>query len=124
MYDVIVIGGGVIGMSIGHELARRKSVRVLDRGPTGPGAPRAAAERLTPLSEADDQGPFFQLSRASHALYPKFVDELTRESGLDVGYSCEGLLCLASTEEAAATLRGRYEWQKQAGFDVELWSAD
>jgi glycine oxidase len=123
MYDVIVIGGGVIGLSIARELAGRKSVLLLDRSSTGQGTSRAAAGMLTPLSEADDQGPFFQLSRASHALYPKFVEELTHESGLDVGYSSEGLLCLASSEEAAATIRRRYEWQKKAGFEVELLSA-
>jgi glycine oxidase len=124
MHDVIVIGGGVIGLSIARELAGRKSVLLLDRGPTGQGTSRAAAGMLTPLSEADDQGPFFQLSRASHALYPKFVEELMHESGLDVGYSSEGLLCLASSEDAATTLRRRYDWQKRAGFDVELLSAD
>src|SRR5215510_10003359 len=124
MYDVIVIGGGVIGLSIARELAGRKSVLLLDRGATGQGTSRAAAGMLTPLSEADDQGPFFQLSRASHAMYLRFVESLQTESGVDVGYSSEGLLCLASTEDAAATIRGRYEWQKRAGFEVELLTAE
>lgn len=124
MHDVIVIGGGVIGLSIARELAGRKSVLLLDRGSTGQGTSRAAAGMLSPLSEADDQGPFFQLCRASHALYARFVDDLKQESGVDVGYSSEGLLCLASTEESANSLRGRYEWQKKAGFEVELLSAD
>ena len=115
MYDVIVVGGGVIGLSIARELAGRKSVLLLDRGPTGQGTSRAAAGMLTPLSEADDQGPFFQLGWASHAMYPRFVDELQKESGLDVGYSNSGLLCLASHEESAAALRRRYDWQKKAG---------
>ena len=69
MQDVIIIGGGVIGLAIARELASRKSVLLLDRGATGQGTSRAAAGMLTPLSEADDQGPFFQLSRASHAMY-------------------------------------------------------
>ena len=65
MYDVIVIGGGIIGLSIAREIAGRKSVLLLDRGATGQGTSRAAAGMLTPLSEADDQGPFFQLCRTS-----------------------------------------------------------
>ena len=124
MYDVIVIGGGVIGLSIARELAGRKSVLLLDRSSTGQGTSRAAAGMLAPLSEADDQGPFFQLCRASQALYRRFVEELEADSGLDVGYSAEGLLCLASTEDEANTLQHRYECQKKAGFDVVLLSPD
>ena len=122
-HDVIVIGGGVIGLAIARELAGRKSVLVLDRGATGQGTSRAAAGMLTPLSEADDQGPFFQLSRASLAIYDRFVDEIRNESGLDVEYSREGLLFIASSEESAATLRRRYEWQHRAGFKVDLLAA-
>jgi glycine oxidase len=124
MADLIIIGGGVIGLAIARELAPRKSVLLLDRGATGQGTSRAAAGMLSPLSEADDQGPFFQLSRASHAMYRRFVEEVQTESGLDAGYSTEGVLCLASTDEAASALRHRYEWQKAAGFEVELLSAD
>jgi glycine oxidase len=124
MQDVIVIGGGVIGLSLARELAGRKSVLLLDRGATGQGTSRAAAGMLTPLSEADDQGPLFQLSRSSHAMYDAFVCDLESETRLDCGYSKEGLLALASTDDSAAALRGRYEWQKKAGFKVELLSIE
>src|SRR5499426_3700717 len=124
MHDVIVIGGGVIGLAIARELVARRSVLLLDRGSTGQGTSRAAAGMLSPLSEADDQGPFFQLSRASYAMYDRFVEDLQSETGLDVGYSTDGLLCLSSSEEAARTLHCRYEWQRNAGFDVRLLSAD
>src|SRR5437773_11063225 len=116
MHDVIVIGGGVIGLSIARELAGRKSVLLLDRGSTGQGTSRAAAGMLTPLSEADDEGPLFQLCRASHAMYDSFVEELEAETKLDVGYAKDGLLCLASSgspgsgHDSADALRRRYEW--------------
>jgi glycine oxidase len=124
MHDVIVIGGGVIGLSIARELAGHKSVLLLDRGPTGEGTSRAAAGMLAPLSEAEDQTPFLRLCMASHALYSRFVADVQRESDLDVGYASEGLLCLASSEESGAILHRRYEWQRQAGFAVELLTAD
>jgi glycine oxidase len=124
VHDVIIVGGGVIGLSIARQLAGRKSVLLLDRGTTGQGTSRAAAGMLTPLSEADDQGPFFRLSRASHAMYASFVEEVEAESKMHVGYSAEGLLFLASTAQAAEVLRRRYEWQKTAGFPVELMSHD
>lgn len=124
MLDVIVIGGGVIGLAVARELAGRKSVLLLDRGSTGQGTSRAAAGMLTPLSEADDQGPLFQLSCASHAMFDDFICDLEAETKVDCGYSKEGLLALASTEEAAKALRCRFEWQKNAGFQVELLSGD
>jgi glycine oxidase len=123
-HDVIVIGGGIIGLAIARELAGRKSVLLLDRGATGQGTSRAAAGMLTPMSEADDQGPFFQLSRASLAMFDRFIEDLRKETGIDVAYSTEGVLCLASSQEAASTLRRRYEWQHRAGFNVALISAD
>ncbi|PYS00590.1 MAG: hypothetical protein DMG12_17490 [Acidobacteria bacterium] len=46
MHDVIVIGEGVIGLSIGRALAGRRSVLLLDRGATGEGASWAAAGML------------------------------------------------------------------------------
>src|SRR5262249_6138266 len=122
MYDVIVVGGGVIGLSIARELASRRSVLLLDRGSTGQGTSRAAAGMLPPLSEADDQGPFFQLSLASHLMYDRFVEDLQSETGMEVGYSTAGLLCLASSDEAVRVLQRRYDWQKKAGFEVELLS--
>ena len=123
-HDVVVVGGGIIGLSIARELAGRKSVLLLDRGDTGQGTSRAAAGMLTPLSEADDQGPFFQLSRASLAMYDQFVDDLRRESSIDVDYSTAGVLCLACSQQTASTQRRRYEWQHRAGFNVALLSAD
>ena len=124
MHDVIVIGGGVIGLAIARELADRKSVLLLDRGSTGQGTSRAAAGMLSPLSEADDQGPFFQLSRASHGMYDDFVRDLEDETKVDCAYSKDGLLAITSTDDSAAELQCRYEWQKKAGFDVELLSPD
>ena len=75
MYDVIVIGGGVIGLSIAREIALGKSVLLLDRGATGEGASWAAAGMLSPLSEADEPGSLFELCRASYTLFREFVED-------------------------------------------------
>jgi len=125
MHDVVVIGGGVIGLSIARELAPRKSVLLLDRGPTGNGTSWAAAGMLSPLSEANNDGPFFQLCTRSFSMYEEFVRGLAEETGIDCGYSDnEGVLTLATTSEGASTLQCRAAWQQKAGFEVELLSGD
>jgi len=124
MYDVIVIGGGVIGLSIAREVAPGKSVLLLDRGATGEGASWAAAGILSPLSEADEPGPFFELCCASYALFRNFVESLQQESRVDCGYSPAGLISLAASEETSRTFQRQYEWQRRAGFDVEFLSPD
>ncbi len=125
MHDVIVIGGGVIGLSIARELAPRKSVLLLDRGPTGMATSWAAGGMLTPLSEAEGQDPFFQLCVQSFGLFEKFTHELHEETGIDAGYSDnEGVLSLATSEEAAKALQDRFEWQRKAGLQVETLSPE
>ena len=52
--EVVVVGGGVVGLSVAYELARRgREVLVLDRDDAPGVATRAAAGMLAPTSEAD-----------------------------------------------------------------------
>ena len=68
MRDVIVIGGGAIGLAIARELASLKlSVLVIERDVPGQGTSRAAAGMLAPQTEAAGGGPFFDLAMAFQA---------------------------------------------------------
>ena len=58
--DAVVIGGGVIGLSVARELARRNlSVVIIERGQPGAGSSQAAAGMLAPQAEADCPDEFF-----------------------------------------------------------------
>jgi glycine oxidase len=120
MHDVVIVGSGVIGLAIAREVCRNRSVVVLERGPVGEGTSWAAAGMLSPQSEADHAGPFFEFSRASFNLFEKFTADLKAESGIDPGYERSGLLVLASTAEESAVLRLRAEWQQRAGFSAKI----
>jgi glycine oxidase len=116
--EVIVIGGGAIGLALSRELARDHSVLILERGLPGRQASWAAAGMLCPHGEAAGDGPLFRLGLRSLELYPAFVEELQTETGVDVEYLDDGTLVLASTEEERRELEARLRWQARAGLET------
>jgi len=119
--DVVIVGGGVIGLSIARELARRgvRDIVVCDKGEMGKEASWAAGGILAPQVEANRVDDFFKLARASRDLYPNFAKALHDETGIDVELDKTGTLYVAVTEDEEAELRKRFEWQQRAGLRVE-----
>jgi glycine oxidase len=107
--DVLVIGGGVIGLSIAWRAAQRgMRVTVADPEPGG-GASRAAAGMITPISEAAyAEKELFRLGRESQRRYPAFAAELTGMTGEPTGYRQAGTLQVAYDADDLAIL-GEYQ---------------
>jgi glycine oxidase len=121
MHEVVIAGGGVIGLSVARELALRgHSVLVLDRGNPRDATSWAAAGMLAPQSEAEAPNPFFEFCLASARLYRDWTHHLHEESGIDPEFAASGLIFVASTEDAFCRLRRAVEWQKAAGFTADL----
>jgi glycine oxidase len=123
--DVVVIGGGVIGLTIARALALRgvRDVCLIERGSLGSEASFAAAGMLLPQVEADAQDGFFNLACQSRDLYPAFAAALREETGIDVELDTTGTLYVALTDEDQEAIQERYDWQTRAGLPVELLSA-
>lgn len=124
--DVVIVGGGVIGLAIARALALRgvRDVCLLERAGLGAEASFAAAGMLAPQVEADGHDDFFALACRSRDLYPSFAAALRHETGIDVELDTTGTLYLALDEHDQAEIEKRFYWQTQAGLDVELLSAN
>ena len=91
-WDAIVIGGGIIGLSLSIELRKRgASVLLVERGEPGREASHAAGGML---ANCGDETPEIlqPLATASANLYPEFVHELQDESGMRVDLRDYGTL--------------------------------
>src|SRR5215217_7840959 len=122
--NVVIIGGGVIGLTIARALALRgvRDVCVIERAGLGSEASSAAAGMLFPQVEADSQEDFFTLACRSRDLYPSLAAALREETGIDIELDTTGTLYLALTEHDYEEIEKRYNWQIRAGLPLELLS--
>lgn len=104
MTDCLIIGGGVVGLSIAYELSQHGlSVRVIDRVTAGKEASWAGAGILPPANLATAVHPIEQLRGLSHELHPRWAEQLCKETGIDTGYrECGGVYVARSVGEAAS----------------------
>jgi glycine oxidase len=121
---IVIIGGGVMGTAIAHELATGpgSDIIVLERAIPGAEASTAAAGMLAPQLEAQAPGPMLEFSMRSRGLYPVWARALSIESGIDVGYLESGALQLAYTEAQMHDLDAVVAWQQATGLRATLLS--
>jgi glycine oxidase len=116
--EVAVVGGGIVGLAVGYELARRgREVLVLDAGDVPGVATRAAAGMLAPTSEADlaDRA-LVDLELDSLRRYPAFVAGLETLTGRSCGHRTEGTLWVALDRDQAGDLERLAAMQRAKGL--------
>jgi len=91
-WDVIIMGGGIIGLSLAIALRKRgASVLVVERGEPGREASHAAGGMLADCI-VETPAALQPLASASARMYPEFVHEVENESGLNVDLRDQGTL--------------------------------
>ncbi|MGA8492431.1 MAG: glycine oxidase ThiO [Terriglobales bacterium] len=133
-WDAVVVGGGIIGLSLSIAL-RKRGLRVLvvERGEPGREASHAAAGMLAD-SPVETPIALQTLATASARMYPEFVHELQDESGTKVDLRDNGTLLfapedaelcgqnplpssLADLEPALAKIEGPVAYLKERSVD-------
>jgi len=90
--EIIIIGGGIIGLSVAIELKLRGvSVSVLSRSDREAAA-LAAAGMIAPQAEQIPPSPMLELCLRSRALYADWTQKLEAIAGQETGYWQSGIL--------------------------------
>jgi len=118
--DVVVVGGGVIGLAIAwRATGAGMTVTVVDEAP-GQGASWAAAGMLAPVTEVHyGERPLLGLNLAAAGRWPAFAAEVEEASGHPVGYRPGGTLAVARDADDNAALEDLYRFQLRCGLEVE-----
>ncbi|MFE2233253.1 glycine oxidase ThiO [Streptomyces sp. NPDC059442] len=121
--DVLVIGGGIIGLVTAWRTALRGlRTAVVDPEPGG-GAAAVAAGMLAAVTELHyGEETLLGLNLASARRYPGFVAELQEATGHDVGYRACGTLAVALDADDRAHLRELHALQTRCGLESEWLS--
>lgn len=111
MRDVVIVGGGLIGMLTARELRLSGlEVTLLERGRTGQEASWAGGGILSPLHPWRSPGDVIALAAWSQPRYEALCQQLQQESGIDPEWTLSGLLVLDEKEaEEARNWAGRWD---------------
>lgn len=121
--DVAVVGAGIIGAAITYELVTRgASVTLVDCRGAGLGSTQAAAGMLVPYLEGFGR-PLLPLAKKSLEMYDAFVDRVSRDAGIGVGYHRTGSLQVITSDQPLDELHAIAEEAREGGIDCEMLDA-
>ncbi len=119
--DVVVVGGGNVGSSVGYFLSKLgKRVVIVERDAVGNHASGFAYGALSPLGGVGIPGPILPLTIEAMKLHLSLNEALKKETNIDTHFHLKPTLTLAFDHEDADELKGKFSWQQaQQGYKVD-----
>jgi D-hydroxyproline dehydrogenase subunit beta len=117
VYDVAIVGAGIVGAACADEFARRGlRVVVVDCDTVGSGATAAGMGHIVVMDDSEAQ---FALTRYSQHLW----QQLRRELPDDVEYEQCGTIWVATDEEEMTEVRRKLDYYRERGVATEALDA-
>ena len=115
MSDILIVGGGIIGMLTARELSLAgMKVTIVEQGKTGRESSWAGGGIISPLYPWRYSAAVNALAQWSQANYPDLIAEMNSETGLDAELIQNGLLLLDDETESASV------WAEKWGSNLHL----
>lgn len=120
--NIGIIGGGIIGLGIGWQLARRGvEVTLFERNLVGGEASHVAAGMLAPYAEVGfEEIELMKLGQESLRLYPQFLDELSEDVSEVPEFDRCGTLMVGIDRDDTERLKRLYDFRDELKLTVEL----
>jgi glycine oxidase len=120
--DVVVIGGGIIGLAVAWRARQRgMDVTLLERDAIGGGATHVAAGMLAPVAEVEfgrAGGRLLELGLRSAERWPTFASELEEVAVHSVGLAPAGTLMVARDDDEARELQRQLDFRQSLGLSA------
>jgi glycine oxidase len=108
--DILIVGGGIIGMLTARELSLAgMKVTIVEQGKTGRESSWAGGGIISPLYPWRYSDPVSALAKWGQAFYPELIEEMYSETGLDAELIQNGLLIFDDEQDTA--LAWAKKWQ-------------
>jgi glycine oxidase len=125
MSDILIIGGGIIGMLTARELSLAgMSVTIVDQREAGHESSWAGGGIISPLYPWRYSDPVSALAKWGQAFYPELIEEINAESGLDAELVQNGLLMLDDEYDAASAWAKKWQSNLQLIDSKEIYELE
>ena len=115
MSDILIVGGGIIGMLTARELSLAgMKVTIIEQGQAGHESSWAGGGIISPLYPWRYSAPVSALAQWGQSFYPELIEEMNSATGLDAELIQNGLLMLDDEHEKAVA------WAKKWHSNLQL----